>query len=272
MSDKHDEYSLYLGDSAQLLKSFEAASVDMVLTSPPYDNLRSYNGAGEGWTFPKFSTIAKELYRVVKPGGVVVWVVSDAVVNGSETGTSFKQALYFIELGFNLHDTMIYQKANPIPLNHNRYEQAFEYMFVLSKGKPKAFNPIMVRCLNAGKVSLNANRTTFDANQARKANGATRVEQTRETKRHINIFKYTVGGGKSGHPAPFPYKLARDQVITWSNKGDTVLDPFSGSGTTGVACIKEGRRYIGCEIVTEYYEISKRRIEEALLQPRLLEV
>ena len=264
-------YSLHLGDAAQVLKELEPGSVDLCLTSPPYDDLRSYNGAGDSWTFEKFSEIADGLLRVIKPGGVVVWVVSDATVNGSESGTSFKQALYFKDLGFRIHDTMIYQKANPIPQNHNRYEQAFEYMFVFSKGSPRTFNPILVRCLTAGTVVDYSGRTNFDPKQARRVDRKDRFKETKETKRHINIFKYPVGGGKTGHPAPFPYKLARDMVLTWSNPGDTVLDPFSGSGTTGAVCMKENREFIGCEIVPEFYEMSRKRIEEVLSQPRLFD-
>jgi DNA modification methylase len=127
------------GDCLEVMKKIPDGSVDLVLTSPPYDNLRTYNG----YNFD-FEGIAKELHRVTKDGGVIVWVVGDATIKGSETGTSFKQALYFKEIGFNLHDTMIYHKNNYPPLTHNRYEQCFEYMFVFSKRYLKSFNPIMV--------------------------------------------------------------------------------------------------------------------------------
>ena len=144
--------NLYHGDCLEIMKEIPDGSVDLTVTSPPYDNLRTYNGNISQWSFAKFQGIAKELYRVTKQGGVVVWVVGDATVKGSETGTSFRQALYFKEIGFNLHDTMIYRKLNPIPLTHNRYEQAFEYMFILSKGKPNTFNPIKIPCKTAGTV------------------------------------------------------------------------------------------------------------------------
>src|SRR5271165_639315 len=135
---------LILGDAATELKKLLASSIDLTVTSPPYDNLRNYNG----YDFD-FETIARELYRVTKSGGVVVWIVMDQTKNGSETGTSFRQALFFKECGFNIHDTMIYASEKP-PLTHNRYEQKFEYMFILSKGKPKTFNPIMEPCKRPG--------------------------------------------------------------------------------------------------------------------------
>lgn len=141
---------LRLGDCLEVMRTMESESVDLTVTSPPYDNLRTYNGNIEQWSFAKFQEITKELYRVTKKGGVVVWVVADSTIKGSESGTSFKQALWFMECGFNLHDTMIYRKQNYVPLTHNRYEQEFEYMFVFSKGKPKAFNPIMIPCKYAG--------------------------------------------------------------------------------------------------------------------------
>ena len=134
---------LFCGDCLNVMKQLPAESVDCVITSPPYDNLRDYNGSSV-WNFDVFKRAANEIKRIIKQGGVVVWVVNDATIKGSETGSSFRQALYFKEIGLNLHDTMIYQKANPIPQNHNRYEQSFEYMFVLSKGKPKTFNPLIV--------------------------------------------------------------------------------------------------------------------------------
>lgn len=209
------------GECSKLMGQIPSNSIDLIVTSPPYDNLRSYNG----YTF-EFENIANELYRVVKKGGVVVWVVGDSTKNGTETLTSFKQALYFKDLGFNVHDTMIYQKANYIPLTHNRYEQSFEYMFVFSKGKPNTFNPIMIPCKGAGKVESygNKRRKQIDKNQAMRAPEGISYMVTKPTKIHPNIFTYSCGSTKSGHPAPFPDKLAKDMIMTWSNEGDIVLD------------------------------------------------
>lgn len=236
-------------------------SVDLTVTSPPYDNLRTYKGFS--WDFEE---TAKELYRVTKQGGVVVWIVADATIKGSETGTSFKQALFFKECGFNLHDTMIYQKQNYVPLTHNRYEQEFEYMFVFSKGKPKTFNPIMIPCKYAGTETWG--NVTFH-----KTNSSGLVDcgrkKVNDNKQHGNIFCYLIGKVKSKngvkHPAPFPEQLASDHIITWSNEGDTVLDCFMGSGTTAVACIRTKRNYIGFEISSEYCEMAKRRIEQEMI-------
>lgn len=254
-----NEYVIKHGDCLELMKKIPSNSVDLVVTSPPYDNLRNYKGYS--WDF---EGIAKELYRVVKDSGVVVWVVGDATVNGSETGTSFRQALYFKEIGFNLHDTMIYAKNNPIPQNHNRYEQCFEYMFIFSKGKPKTFNPIKVPTKNAGAEFEWGNRKTFlDAKQCRRHKNSD-VRKVNDTKIHNNIFYYSVGGGKTGHPAVFPLQLAKDHILSWSNQNDIVLDPFMGSGTTGVGSIQCGRNFIGFEISKGYFNIAKERLEKEM--------
>lgn len=245
---------LIYDDCLNVLRQMDDNYIDMVLTSPPYDDLRSY----DGYSFD-FENIAKELYRVLKDGGVMVWIVNDAVKKGSETGTSFKQALYFKDIGFNLHDTMIYAKNNPIPQNHNRYEQCFEYMFILSRGKPKTFNPIKVPTKNAGAEFDWGNRkTVFDDKQCRR-HRASDIRKVNDTKIHNNIFYYSIGGSKVGHPAVFPLQLAIDQVVTWSNKDDIVLDPFMGSGTTGLACVQNNRHFIGIEISDKYVQIAKKR-------------
>lgn len=243
------------GDSAVELTKFSDNYFDMILTSPPYDNLRSY----KGYSF-NFEKIAQELFRVLKPNGTMVWVVGDATIKGSETGTSFKQALYFKEIGFNLYDTMIYEKQNPIPQNHKRYEQCFEYMFVLTKGTPKTFNPIKVPCKTAGNHENWGNRkTVMDNNQCRRHRG-TEIRITKDTKQHTNVFIYSVGGSKTGHPAVFPLQLALDQISTWSNENDLVLDPFCGSGTTGVACKNLNRNFVGIEISSDYVDLASDRI------------
>lgn len=254
---------LKLGNCIDIMKSFSNESIDLVVTSPPYDNLRNYNNT-VCWNFEVFTKVAVELYRVVKSGGVVIWVVADKTENGSESGTSFKQVLYFKELGFNLHDTMIFRKENYIPLTHNRYEQEFEYIFCLSKGTPKTFNPIMIPCKCAG--DLHWGNVTFYKTSG---DSLTDVgnQKVKETKIHGNIFTYKVGSTESGkwkHPAMFPLELAKDQINSWSNPGDLVLDPFMGSCTTGVACKQLGRNFIGIEIEENYYNMAKHRIESTL--------
>ena len=231
--------------------------VDLTVTSPPYDGLRTYNG----YSFP-FEDIAKELYRITKQGGVVVWVVGDATIKGSETGTSFKQALYFKEIGFNLHDTMIYQSPKP-PLTHNRYEQAFEYMFVFSKGKPNTFNVIKEPSKNAGKKCEGTIRQT-----GRELQGKHKPGIVNDMKYRSNIWFYATGMNKTTtdkfayeHPAMFPEQLANDHIISWSNEGDLIYDPFMGSGTTAKMAILNKRNYIGSEISKEYCEIAEKRIE-----------
>lgn len=252
---------LICGDCAEVMAKMPAESVDLTVTSPPYDNLRTYNG----YSFD-FEKIAKELYRITKPGGVIVWVVGDATINGSETGTSFRQALYFKDIGFNLHDTMIYQKSTP-PLSHNRYEQNFEYMFVFSKGRPNTFNGIRV----PRKYKDNRKKKAFGRNKdnSRDYGYATNNQTVLKT----NVWNIFAGGGSSDkiaskHPAIFPEQLANDHIISWSNPGDVVLDPFMGSGTTGKMALLNGRKFIGIEISEEYYRIAQNRIKN--IQQRLL--
>lgn len=246
------------GNCLDLLQELPHNSIDCIVTSPPYDNLRAYGG----YEFD-FEGIAKELYRVMKPNAVMVWVVGDSTSNGTESGTSFKQALYFTEIGLNLHDTMIYQKINYIPLTHNRYEQCFEYMFVLSKGKPKTFNPILIPCKNAGKIESygSERRKLIDNKQAMRSPNGISYKATKEFKYHSNIFSYTVGASKTGHPAPFPDKLAEDQILSWSNENDIILDPFMGSGTTALMALKHNRKYIGFELNPDYCKLAQSRID-----------
>lgn len=232
--------------------------IDLTVTSPPYDGLRTYNG----YSFD-FETIAKELYRVTKNGGVVVWVVNDSTKNGSESGTSFKQALFFKECGFNLHDTMIYRAEKP-PLTHNRYEQKFEYMFVFSKGKPKTFNPILEPSKYAGQDKKSRTmRQDSDKLGNRSGKG-----QVADFKIKGNVWEYAIGGGKSTkdqvafkHPAIFPEQLANDHIISWSNENDIVYDCFSGSGTTAKMSIINNRKWIASETSSEYCEIIKERVK-----------
>jgi len=257
------------GNCVDVLKEIEDGFVNLTLTSPPYDNLRSY----QGYTFP-FKEIVNELYRITDDGGIVVWVVNDATIQGSETGTSFKQAIYFMEVGFNLHDTMIFQKTNPIPqIYRKRYNGVFEYMFVFSKGKVKTHNPIKVDCLHAG---LELNGTTYKNYSKGKQVRKKLAKPVKKQKIKGNIWEYVVGKKKEdqdakGHPAPFPMELARDHIKSWTNEGDVVLDPMNGSGTTCLSALQLNRNYIGIDISDEYCDIARRRIEDYIKQPTLFE-
>jgi len=252
------------GDCLEVMRNFESESVDMVLTSPPYDNLRNY----KGYIFP-FEAIASELFRVVKKGKVVVWVVGDATIKGSETGTSFKQAMFFKEIGFNLHDTMIFRKRNPIPQIYRlRYNNEFEYMFVFSKGRVATHNPLMVDCLHAG---LELNGTTYKNYSKHEQKRAKMAKPVKNQKIKGNIWEYVVGKNledqeAQGHPAPFPCELARDHIYSWSNPGDLILDPMCGSGTTCKVAHQLGRKFIGIDISEEYCKIAENRINNAQVQ------
>ena len=262
-----------LGDCVELMKEIPDDFIDLTVTSPPYDNLRDYNNEVT-WNFEKFKEVAKELFRITKPGGVVVWVVGDATIKGSETGTSFRQALFFKDCGFNLHDTMIYQKdACPFP-ETNRYYPMFEYMFVFSKGKPKTVNLI------ADKPNKRYGEKIASSTQRRPDGktvkvSANKTDLTRTVKKYGvrgNVWQYSPGYNKSTkdkyaykHPAMFPEQLAEDHILTWSNPGDVVFDPFLGSGTTAKMAVLNDRKYIGFEISKEYFDIACQRLERACL-------
>lgn len=240
------------GDCLEVMAAMDNDSVDLTVTSPPYDNLRTYNGNNDQWGEHVWKAVLTELYRITKDGGVVVWVVGDATIKGSETGTSFKQALYAMECGFNLHDTMIYQKfGSGLPHKAHRYGGAFEYMFVFSKGKPshgviKTFPP-------TGKVG----KTTRRQKDGSIKRGTYNIGGGKLS----NVWQYA-GDTKQNHPAVFPEQLANDHILSWSNPDDVVFDCFMGSGTTGAMAVKNGRKFIGIELDTEYFAIAEKRISE----------
>jgi site-specific DNA-methyltransferase (adenine-specific) len=253
-------------DAEKALKNLPPNSVDVTLTSPPYDDIRDYKGYN--LSDSALHNIIRELFRVTKSGGVVVWVVGDSTINGSETGTSFRQALKFMEVGFKLHDTMIYEKNTssfPAKRTGNRYTQIFEYMFVFCKDKIKTANLI------CDKPNKWAGHTNWGKNTNRLKNGE--LQETSDIKPvpdyspRNNIWKYTVGKGFNSsdkesheHPAIFPEQLAEDHIMTWSDENDIVLDPFSGSGTTCKMAKKNKRNYIGIDISDEYCKLAEKII------------
>ena len=253
-----EDYTLFVDDCINVMSRMADNITNLTVTSPPYDNLRDYGKSFDADTFD-WKPIIKELYRVTVVGGVVVWVVADATINGSETGTSFKQALWAMECGFRLHDTMIYQRQGAFP-DSNRYHQNFEYMFIFSKSFPKTVNLIKDRKnKHAGKKKTSTDRQKngtlkkFDKSYFYADYGL-----------RSNIWRYKNGycGNdiKHNHPATFPEALANDHIISWSNPGDMVFDPFLGSGTTGKMAIRNGRKFIGCDIEPSYVDLAYQRI------------
>ena len=249
----------------EAMKDIPDKSIDMVLTSPPYDSLREYGGLD--WGEHIWKPIIKELYRIMKDGGTVVWVVGDATTGGTESGTSFRQALYFKETGFNLHDTMIYKKnSSPYPSGKKgvRYTNIFEYMFVFSKGKPKTIN------LLQDKKNRYAHQSSWGKRKERRKDGElVEVEKVivKEFGVRNNIWRYNTGAGFTtnekiafNHPAVFPEQLARDHIVSWSNKGDIVLDPMCGSGTTCKMAKLNNRNFIGIDISEDYCNIARKRL------------
>ena len=242
--------TIYNENCLDIFKIIPNESIDLTVTSPPYDDLRNYNS-----TFD-IKEIARQLYRITKKGGVVVWNVNDKIEKGSKSLTSFKQAIIFNEVGFNVNDIMIWEKTNPMPqVKQPRYNQVFEYMFVFSKGKPKTFNPIMVDCKSADKDYKST------CKKITKGKERTYKEfKINKQKVDSNIWKFAVAQNKTEHPAVFPLELPLRHIKTWTNENDVVLDPFMGSGTTGLACKELNRDFIGIEIDENYYHIAQKRL------------
>lgn len=237
------------------MKSMDENCIDLTVTSPPYDNLRSY----KGYRF-ECEEVAEWLYIVTKKGGIVVWVVGDKIIKGNKTLTSFKQALIFQKIGFNVHDVMIYRKKNTPFMRSNAYTNCYEFMFIFSKGKPSTFNPLTEKTVRQGKEMMVHNKGANAVNKKV-------LRELKPTKTKTNIWDYAVGLGGSTmdreafkHPAIFPEKLASDHILSWSNEGDVVFDPMCGSGTTLKMARKLKRRYLGCDISAEYVEIAKTRL------------
>lgn len=263
----YNNFSVYNGNCIDVMDDMvnNGITVDLTVTSPPYDQLRTYNSEST-WDFETFKKVAQGLWDITNDGGVVVWVVGDACVNGSETGTSFKQALYFMELGFKLHDTMIYEKNSssfPARRGSKRYTQIFEYMFVFVKGKIHDCELI------ADKENKWAGFTNWGKNTQYDKDGklisTNDIKPVPKYSLRNNIWKYSVGFNtkKFGkHPAVFPLQLAIDHILSWSKPEHVIFDPFLGSGTTMDACVETGRsNFIGCEISEEYFGIIEKKIE-----------
>lgn len=250
------EYKLYNQDCIEALKNMGDNSIDLVVTSPPYDDLRGYNSVVD------WKTLAEELYRVIKDGGVVVWNVNDKIDKGSKSLTSFKQCIMFNDVGFNVNDVMIWEKSNPMPqVKQPRYNQVFEYMFIFSKGTPKTFTPIMVECKYANKYyDSTCKKITKDKDRVKKE------FSINNQKVDGNIWKIAVAQNKTSHPAVFPIEIPNRHILSWSKPGEVVLDPFMGSGTTGVAALKNERDFIGVEIDKDYFELSEKQIKEAYVE------
>ncbi len=252
---KLSNLELFNGDSAKILSKIKPLSIDLVVTSPPYDDLRDYNG----YSFD-FETIARGIERVLKPGGVVVWIIADGVTNGSETGASFKQALFFKEIGLNIHDTMIWNKKNSPYPDVTRYWQVFEYMFIFSKGRPKTVNILRDR--------KNIEYGSTIHSTARERDGSLRMKKGHgqlipEYSARFNVWEHIPLASsieRTGHPAQHPIALVSDHILTWTDYGDRVLDPFMGSGTSGIAALALNRKFTGIEISEEYYNLASRRI------------
>lgn len=249
-----DDFTLLVGDSACEMSLMDSDLFDLVVTSPPYDGLRTYGGLV--WDF---ESTAKEMFRIIKPGGVCCWVVSDAVIDGSESLTSFRQAIYFKDVcGFKVSDTLIWKKVHVAAPNSRQYHQMHEYVFVLSKGIPKTFNPIKDR------PNKYAGKSPFGHNSKRNPDGEMKVTSERKPiadfGKRSNVWEGNSRAqenpcAKLQHPAMMPKWLARDLILSWSNVGDLILDPFLGSGTVAMEGLKVGRKVVGIERNGDYVPV-----------------
>jgi len=261
---------IILGDCLDVMKDIPDGSIDLTVTSPPYDKLRTYNNKLV-WGETIWKDVIENLFWVTKDGGVVVWIVGDETINGSETGTSFKQALWAMEIGFKLHDTMIWNKGcfSAVGSLKVRYAPTFEYMFIFSKGKPSKFNPIKDRKNNKVSGKIGGRLRLPDGSMKQMS---TQGKQRAEYGQRFAIWNQSpCGGNKTEHPAPFPEQLACDHIISWSTEGDIVLDPFIGSGTTAVACINTKRNFIGIEKDEKYWKIANDRITNYTKQLKIFD-
>ena len=253
-----DEHvTLYHGDCLEEMRLMDDGCIDLTVTSPPYDNMRTYKVSLD-WGEHIWKPVLGELFRITKQGGVVVWVVGDATIKGSETGTSFRQALFAKECGFSL-ETMIWEKTGSGCLGSNYfYGQNFEFVFLFVKGKPMHGELIKDRenKVKSGSVKVNGGL-------GKDGKGKTRVIERKPFGKRTSIWRFNPQKN-SDHPASFPEQPAHDHIISWSNEGDTVFDPFMGSGTTGKMAKQLGRNFIGTENVREYYEIAEKRISSVL--------
>lgn len=255
-SQKIQINNIYQADCVKLMQSIDDNFVDLTVTSPPYDDLRNY----KGFSF-EFHKIAKELYRITKKGGVVVWVVGDKIKKGNKSLTSFRQALYFQEIGFNVHDVMIYKKKNTPFMRSNAYTNGYEFMFIFTKGSPKTFNPLKEKTVRQGLEMMPFNKKADGINKKT-------LRELKAEKTLTNIWEYAVGmGGTTSdkiafkHPAVFPEKLAEDHILSWTNEKDLVFDPMVGSGTTCKMAMLNGRNYLGCDLSEEYVNIANERLK-----------
>lgn len=258
-----EKNKIYLGDCLEVMKEIDNNSIDLTVTSPPYDNLRTYNGSLV-WGEDVWQEVIRQLFRVTKFGGVVVWVVGDATIGGSETGTSFKQALWFKECGFDLYDTMIWNKECAASVGSlKRYESVFEYMFVFSKSSPITTNIIKDKPnKRAGELQYGSIRHPDGVVRKTSNYGKKAISQFGRRHNIWDIFPVKSAIDR-GHPAPFPVQLVADHITTWSNLNEIVFDPFIGSGTTAIAAIKTGRYFIGIEKEEKYFNLANERILKA---------
>ena len=253
--------SIICGDSAEVLKNFPDNSIDMVVTSPPYDGLRDYNGFSLD-----LHKIGKEIYRVLKDGGIAVMVIQDATKDFAKSLTSFRTIVDWCDnVGFRLFETVIYHKnGTEGAWWKQRFRVDHEYMPIFMKGKkPQYFNkePLKIPSKHGGKVMSGSGNRRTDGTLSETVRRPINTMKCRGT-----VWDYLMAGDKNPlkrkHPAVFPDKIPYDCIQCFCPEGGLVLDPFIGCGSTAVMAKVLGRNYIGIDISREYCDLAEERIEK----------
>jgi site-specific DNA-methyltransferase (adenine-specific) len=263
MADHLGELSLnriYCTDCVEGMKQIPGSSIDLVVTSPPYDSIRNYNG----FTFDLHAT-GQGIHRVLRDGGIAAMVLQDQTSNFGKSLTSFRTVLDWCDnIGFKLFECVIYRKYGPEGAWwRNRFRVDHEYMPIFLKGnRPNYFDkePLKIPSKHGGKVMTGSG--------SRRTDGKTNHAVTRminPTKCRGTVWDYLMAGDKDPikrkHPAPFPDQIPKDFIGCFCPPGGIVLDPFMGCGSTAMAALALGRRFIGFEISPEYCSLAEERMK-----------
>ncbi len=254
------------GSAADELKKLDANSVQTVITSPPYFQLRKYEAGkeeiGNEPTLDQYVQSLMDVFagvrHVLKPDGTFWLNLGDTMKNGSLLGMPWKVAFAMKDAGWCLRSEIVWAKPNPMPESaKNRPTRSHEKLFLFTQKKSGyKFNQLKEPAVYAG-VSRGGSTNRYEQN----ASGMdAKVYDTRNKRDVWSVKPATLSGA---HFAIFPDDLIAPCIEAGSDPGNVVLDPFSGSGTTGVVARKLGRDYIGVELSVKYAQLSKERISGA---------
>ena len=254
--------SIVLGDCVEGMRSLPPDLVPCTVASPPYGALRHYHGNHQF----DFEAAAAELWRITRPGGVVCWVVREEVVDGSESGEASEQRLFFRDLGFRLHQTIVMERYGSRARSPGRYGESLEYAFILAKGKPATVRLLRDRRnKTAGKLVTATHRYP---------DGSYRVQryEVDEWGYRKAVWYFAQGMHVATdpvarlHQAPMPEAMAEDLILSYSREGDLIFDPFAGVATTAKMALLNHRNYFGYEINAIYHARGEERLRAARME------